>query len=600
METGRGNKRGSYGLRNTKMDPNIVYTEDKVPVYNVTFQKPPNKINAAQIKQHFSKFGKIKNVHITYGRTRATPTQCIIQYWNKEGAGAALKQRTHQFNQERVTLKACPSWEQPIEFENFLIDNNNVNLIKLNDYCLEIIFQNLDLLHQIRLSLCHPRLEQIFVRMICPRMQRHLDLQKLYGFSTWELRQFFHTFGIYLEGIIVGQKYPYYSSTSSICNFMQECNVRIRSLHIISRSPWQYVYFFNVIKLDCITELELYKCNLKDSDLENLRKLHNLQTLGVAGNHNIHGTSLKYLCKLERLSLCGCESISSDTLMDCCRYLNLIFLDARLTCRTLNTVTINYCETLETLKVSRLDENVAKLPKLRSLEVYNFNTTHMASHFYTALAQNHADDLLELKLTGQAYILFPTIASNIGRLHKLRTLWLGDNKFNVSKGVLRLIASNLPNLEEVCLNYSSRINDKHVLPLIRNCTKLQRLNLRRCRHITDELIWNILVILQNRAIAEKRGKKAQPLLILVYGTRIKKDILQSEAYKQNQHLLKLLFHVDKPLMGLTSEGSTFDIADTETNCNSYEDMYDTYSDTDSDSDDSDYYDDDEDDLFYYI
>lgn len=41
--------------------------------------------------------------------------------------------------------------------------------------------------------------------------------------------------------------------------------------------------------------------------------------------------------------------------------------------------------------------------------------------------------------------------------------------------------------------------------------------------------------------------------------------LKSSVYRKNRHLLKLLFHADKPLMGLVSECSPFDINDSELN-----------------------------------
>ncbi|XP_036333965.1 uncharacterized protein LOC118744764 isoform X1 [Rhagoletis pomonella] len=589
-----------------KVRQSIAYTEDNVAVYNVMIEKLSNNIQLKHIRQHFSKFGQIKDVYITYGKTRRTPAQCIIKYQNVEGASATLKKRYHTVNHQRIIVKACPSWEQPFEMECPSMENNCLSLVLLNDYCLEEIFKNLDLRQQIRLSLCHPRLKQVFMQMICPRLPRHVNFERLWYYSTWELRQFFYTVGYYIESILVGRRYLTLSAKNNSCTFMKECNMRVRRLHIMSLYSWVYNDFLNALSLDYITDLELYNCNLCDFDLECLRKLRNLRALGLACNHRIEGIHLMLFCKLERLSLYGCESITDEVLMWCCQHLQLIYLDIRMTDGIQQPEKcIEYCKTLDTLKVSCVGDAIAKsiekLPKLKSLEVRHLKSASMASIFYSTLADHHADDLLELKLSGQTCIMFPSVGINIARLHKLRTLWLGDDEFNVSKELIEKL-SNLSDLEEISLPYSTYIRDKYLLPLIRTCTKLKRINLRMCRHVTKNLIWNTLDILQQRAAATKvspmtqkiRKTIAQPLVMLVHGTRIRKDILQSTTYQKGQHLLKLLFHGDKPLMGLTNEGTPFDINDSAVNCNTPEDS-DSYSDGYSDA----YIDSDSDDDFEY-
>uniref|UniRef100_A0A0A1XEK2 Heterogeneous nuclear ribonucleoprotein C n=1 Tax=Zeugodacus cucurbitae TaxID=28588 RepID=A0A0A1XEK2_ZEUCU len=560
----------AFPSRNCKSDRrSIVYTKDNVPVYKLTISKLPRNLKSVRIKQHFAKFGEIINVEILYGKTRSISTQCIIHYQKAADAGAALKQKYHTINRQRLSVKACPSWEQPYLMED-LYTNYNVNFLTLNDYCLEMIFQQLDLRQKLRLSLCHPRLEKIFTDMICPRLPRNLYLEELLQYSTWELRQFFINAAIYMERLVIAKQFPSFSSRMIICSLMQECDLRIKSVHIIEWLPWKYTIFLVSLHLTYISELELYKCNITDNDLQLLLKLRNLKTLGLAGNYRIQGIHLKYFRKLQRLSLCGCESITNDTLSECCRYLQLSYLDIRFTDSIRITErAVELCNTLDTLKLSCFVETVAKLPTLRSLEVHHSNSP-ITTSFYNALVEHHADNLLELKLTGQTYLMLPTVA-RIVRLRKLRTLWLGDHIYNGSKQLIKLITS-LSDLEEISLHYSIRIRDKHLIPLITKCTKLKRINLRMCQYITNNFIWSTLEILTKRATAttvpgasqnSKRTTTIEPLIILVYGTRIKTDILESSVYRKNCHLLKLLFHADDAPTGLANEGSPFDFNDSE-------------------------------------
>lgn len=131
--------------------------------------------------------------------------------------------------------------------------------------------------------------------------------------------------------------------------------------------------------------------------------------------------------------------------------------------------------------------------------------------------------------------MLPTVA-RIVRLHKLRTLWLGDHIYNGSKQVVQLV-TKLSDLEEISLQYSLRIRDQHLLPLIIKCTKLKRINLRMCRYITTNFIWSTLEILSQRVTA------AQPLIILVYGTCINADILRVIIYTILKNLVTKVYYI---------------------------------------------------------
>ncbi|CAD7012248.1 unnamed protein product [Ceratitis capitata] len=63
-----------------------------------------------------------------------------------------------------------------------------------------------------------------------------------------------------------------------------------------------------------------------------------------------------------------------------------------------------------------------------------------------------------------------------------------------------------------------------------------------CRYISNNFVWKTMIILKRRAANSKEIFNRQPLTILVNGTRITRNILDSVGYKRNSDLLKLLFH----------------------------------------------------------
>ncbi|XP_020718072.1 uncharacterized protein LOC105665492 isoform X1 [Ceratitis capitata] len=421
------------------------------------------------------------------------------------------------------------------------MNNKRTNLLSLNDYCLEVIFENLDLLEQIRLSLCHTRLEWVFVHMIVPHLDRNFCFDDAHAFTEWDFRQLFYTVGKCMEIIILGPKFQRNAShLEGIYSYMQECRLRVKHIIIHSREPKQCVSLLSSLQPDYISELDLFECNLCDNDLQYLCKLRNLKGLGLGWNYQIEGIVLKDLHNLQRLMLCCCDSITNEALTECCKNLRLKFLDIRMFNNLSHVETaVQYCTSLETLKTTSLNVDAAKLPNLRSLEIRHQNS-QWASRFYEALLKFHQHDLLELKLFDEIYVFFPT-AARFAQFKKLRSLALGNNAFSVCRDVVKLI-SGLTDLEEIHLINSLRIRDKHLLPLITKCTKLKRVDIRMCRYISNNFVWKTMIILKRRAANSKEIFNRQPLTILVNGTRITRNILDSVGYKRNSDLLKLLFH----------------------------------------------------------
>lgn len=143
----------------------------------------------------------------------------------------------------------------------------------------------------------------------------------------------------------------------------------------------------------------------------------------------------------------------------------------------------------------------------------------MPSSFYETLVDIHANDFEELKITGSIYALFPTVAANIAKFKRLRVLWLGDNEYNSSKDFINSV-STMTELQEINLNYSVRIRGDHLVPLLTFCTKLKRISLRYCCRITNEFVFMAIDILGQRT--DFKG----PILMLVGGSRVKKDIVK--------------------------------------------------------------------------
>lgn len=302
-----------------------------------------------------------------------------------------LRNHYINLNHSRALIKPSPFWEQPLQvtdFNEYEISNATSSfnepqfaddILRLDDYCLEMIFDYLDLSSQLRLSSCHERFETVFVNMICPRIITQqlvvddLITGQLSGFEIWQLLK---TAGHCITTIKMTKKFNCRKiniSPKDIYQMIEEFCTNLQRVLFIERAQIK-LKLLNYFNISMLTEIELYRCNIKDADFRILLKCRNLTSLGLGQNRTFSGSLLPHFRKLQRLSLYNCKEIEIDQLMTICANMKLKYLDIRNTTdKETRSEVLEYCTAVESLKMSLISEEdlqpLLLLTNLRSLEI---------------------------------------------------------------------------------------------------------------------------------------------------------------------------------------------------------------------------------------
>lgn len=316
-----------------------------------------------------------------------------------------LGNRYININYSNIVVKPCPTWEQPIQDTSNDINESSTSnstfndqqysedILILNDYCLETIFNYLDLNSQLRFSFCHERLENIYINMICPRsIPKQLDIVDLLHsgkFYDWEIWQYIKTAGQHIEDIEMWNKSLINTLTKEeveTFKMIGEFCTNVQRFQLIRHSADDLrKQFCNYLNFNLLTEVELYNCHLQDQHLKILLKCENLTSLGLAQNPQLLGDPLPHFEKVQRLSVNNCKLITNANLIAACKKMKLKYLDIiNASDQAGRTEALKYCPELETLKMFQPSgkdlEQVLLLENLKSLEL---NTVSIFCFYYT-------------------------------------------------------------------------------------------------------------------------------------------------------------------------------------------------------------------------
>ncbi|KAL7731261.1 hypothetical protein ACLKA6_014441 [Drosophila palustris] len=172
----------------------------------------------------------------------------------------------------------------------------------------------------------------------------------------------------------------------------------------------------------------------------------------------------------------------------------------------------------------------ANLKCLQNLELDGFDfgdehfqwLMHLKQLKKLDLSSNDLTEQLEhFEITHQnAYFFGDEILLKIGKLIALQTLTLhGDNKIT-DRGLGELFT--LQNLREINIESNTKITDNGVLRLILDCPKLQVLHLEDCEQLTDKLLRDIILKLQNN-----QYNRPLPIKLNMTGTKVSQFTLMS-------------------------------------------------------------------------
>ncbi|XP_053965268.1 uncharacterized protein LOC128867791 [Anastrepha ludens] len=576
------------------------YTEDNILIYNIFVYNIPRRMKDADITCYFSKFGVISEVRLVDDKKRSrrsSPTVGFVNFVEPESAYRVLQKFNHRIRGSRIGVKAGNSWNQPdaekacsqvvlgtqqkkVEASNFDTKFTSLNMLSLNDDCLDIICGLLVLRDQIRFARVCNRFQEIF-RMLSRRAYKRFEFCKLLGMTLWEIRDFFRFAGENIEEVTGDVPYK---NRERIITFIRTCCVNLKRITL----------FDSKMETDCLKklfrsfpllrELHLHSCGIDDLSIQSLQYLTQLESLTLSENYELTGKFMNSLVQLKYLNLYGCRNIQTSNLVEiCCSMPNLKSLDIR-RCERLSPIFFDtmaeHCQQLETLKMSCPDfpyEHVTLLPRLKHIELL-LHTSFSVSHtqIFLKLIENKSQQLESLKIYGKNSIN-PQEISFISKLEKLKSLYCPNNPA-IDDNALRKLCQ-LEQLEELVIKNSGDITNEALIKLLQSCKRLRHLNIQFCKKITCEFVLEAINILKDR-----KDRSHLPFVLFVYGTSIDKyGMSECQKYMEAEKgsLIKIVFEILTVDIGIPDK-DIYDLWDSD-------DWYDEEGDILTDEDDDFYF-----------
>uniref|UniRef100_A0A1A9WBL5 RRM domain-containing protein n=1 Tax=Glossina brevipalpis TaxID=37001 RepID=A0A1A9WBL5_9MUSC len=497
------------------------YTEDNLLIYNVFLYTIPELTSDAELVEYFQQYGRIADLRTRKPLDhdpRYKPTKIgFLNFDDPNAATKVLKKRTHFLKTGFLQVKACDSWHQPdayqLNIEQAVVEENHLIpssalILNLNDDCLEIVCKNLELKDKIRFARTCKRFHDVFI-MSSKITYKTLLLHDLRPLTLWQIRQFLEMVGPSIETLKGKIFHKHWTRLAEFLSFYCK-NVKSVIFYDSTFKP-RFLRRF-LIGMTSLTVLELHDADLNDECIEILKESPNLKVLRLSKNYDLSGSVLEELPAIEELSLYSC-SLQPTCLKDICVSMKgLRVLDVR-RCDMLNTMAFkaiaNNCRNLETLKISCYKsryECIAKLPKLKNLELVA--EISMRPELFIELAKHHSDQLEALTIKGHNCINSENI-SNIRKLKNLKIFRCSQSSALNNMWLRQL--SDLSALEELDIAGCEGIANSGLLDFLGKSRKLRRLNIIRCKQLTEELVLDIYKIIKIRA---------QRLLVLAYGSGI--------------------------------------------------------------------------------
>ncbi|XP_053963669.1 uncharacterized protein LOC128866734 isoform X2 [Anastrepha ludens] len=567
------------------------YTKDNILIYNIFVYNIPRWVKVPDITRYFSKFGVISEVRLVDDKKKSRHSSLAVGFVNfvdPESAYTVLKKSNHRIRGSRIGVKAGNSGNQSgaekahshsqvvrgsqqkkakaSNAQQKKTKASNVgpklrlNILSLNDDCLEIICALLGLRDQIRFARVCNRFQEIF-KMLSMRAYKRFECRKIIGMPLCEISDFFRLAGKNIE--TVSSEVPE-KNRERIITFIRTCCVNLKQLKLVNSQMDRDCLKKLLRSFPLLEELNLHNCDIHDLSIESLQYLTQLESLTLSANSELTGKFMNLLVQLKVLDLYGCTNIQTSNLVEiCCSMPNLKSLDIR-HCDQLSPIffdtMVEHCQQLEILKMSNPDfpyEHVTLLPRLKHIELLLHSVSH--TQIFLKLVENKSQQLETLKIYGKNSIK-PQEINFISQLEKLKSLYCINNQA-INDNALRKLGQ-LEQLEELVIKHSGNITNKALIKLLRRCKHLRHLNIHYCKKITCEFVLEAINILKDR-----KDRSQLPLVIFVYGTSIDKyGMSECQKYMEaeKEALIKIVFEflIDYRITGFT-DNDIYDRWDTD-------------------------------------
>lgn len=380
-------------------------------------------------------------------------------------------------------MRASDSWEQPEAYGSpsetiDLLPGEEAPIMRLNDYCLECILENLDFVaDQVRFARTCLRFRAVY-QMASRRLFSMADTYDFLDATIWDMRDFFQMSGSNLEMFdTVGET----THQETLYALLGEHCPNLTTLDLWDSRDISSNAHKIFPKLGKLEELQLAGTDLQDRCMDSLKNLNNLKILNVSSTFVKGKTMDKLPSSIEELSLNSCLSFNMAYLPKICKKLSnlkeLNLLMNNSLPKTIGQLLVRdyCCPSLEILRItvsgSDTYESLVRLPKLKHLSIFTPKTDpeSIALPLFEELVTHKAETLERLDIIG-SYILTLQQLHLITKLVGLRTLILPQID-TIDDDVLATFA-RLRKLERIYINASTKVSFAAILSLFCSCPML--------------------------------------------------------------------------------------------------------------------------------
>ncbi|XP_058462556.1 uncharacterized protein LOC131437304 isoform X3 [Malaya genurostris] len=443
-------------------------------------------------------------------------------------------------------------------------DSEQINILHLNDDCLMLIFDQLDLLDLIALKKTCCRFQGIACNLFKRYKLLDLDMElteKKY-LTMLDVKTLLSEVGSFVHHLCITRDRFIKPCVRMLNLIHRHCpNLTDLTIHDFKLTS-KTLHSLNVV-FQSLEGLTLSSCGISDKIDMSLKQAKKLQRLNLSSNSELTGKFLKVVENLKHLNLESCLNIQGKPFSAFAKknktleYLN-INCCSRLTSDAIKSIVTNMTE-LSHLVCNNSYENVdassmaliAKLPKLKKLQ-FKFNSTSSIDLILQNLAE--AENLEHLDLSDE---IFTSVDYNLlcGLAH-LKELKL-NYKLDFSDQHLSKLGSR-GNFVELHIAGCTSLTDKQLIEFIKTNRQLNLLDISYC-NITEGLIFSAIDILKEQACNRTNSAISNRKLKLLVGqTSICPVIKENALIQSNRHLLEISFEYTDGFYGTMDADDMYD------------------------------------------
>ncbi|XP_065077990.1 uncharacterized protein LOC135701169 isoform X3 [Ochlerotatus camptorhynchus] len=441
----------------------------------------------------------------------------------------------------------------------------SMNILQLNDDCLMLICDYLELMDLLALKKTCSRFETISCEVFKRYKMLDFDIdpcEKKY-LTMMDAKNILMEIGSYIEFLLISRD-RFLRPGVRILNLIPRYCPNLKDLNIndFMLKAKTLKGFDEVFK--SLEGLTLTACGIDDTILKSLKLATKLQRLNLSMNSEITGKCLASVKNLKYLNLESCQNIQGKP-----------FSTFAAQNKTLEYLNITCCGRLTTEAIKSIVNNMTELRHL----VCNNNYDNVDAASMALLGKLPNLKKLQFKING--YSPIDQILQGLTEVNKLEHLDLSEGVFTA---VDYTLLSDLTHLKELKLNYKldlgddqlaklcskgnfvelhiagcTKLTDKQLIEFIRKNPQLKLLDISYCQ-ITEGLIFSAIDILREQAVGCREGSRQ--LKMMVGQTSICPVILNNTLVKANRHLLDVSFdHTEGFYGGMDSDDMYDDVMD---------------------------------------